>query len=100
MTSPADLSAQPTPLTDVAQHSLDAARFTGGEDAGGIDPTVLGEQLDAVGRDKSLASHERRAKALEIFKAADKAAIDQARARLGAGTPGLMWHADCQPRAM
>ena len=77
------------PLTDLGQAARDAARFTGVDGPRGLDPVALGERLDGVGRDKDLAAKEKRAAALKIFKTADKAAIEQARARLEAGTPGI-----------
>jgi len=77
------------PLTDIGKATRDAARFTGADHGAGLDPSMLGEQLDQVGRDKNLSATERRAAALAIFKDADKAAIAQARKRLEAGTPGM-----------
>ena len=78
-----------TPLTDLGEAARDAARFTGVDGPRGLDPVALGERLDAVGRDKDRAPTDKRAAALDIFKAADEAAIEQARARLKSGTPGI-----------
>ncbi len=77
------------PLAGLGRVARDAARFTGADGPHGLDPTALGERLDAVGRDKNLTATEKRAAALGIFKDADVAAIRQARARLEAGTPGI-----------
>jgi len=79
----------PQPLTDLGKATRDAARYTGADHGASLDPIMLGEELDIVGRDKSLSGAERRAAALQIFKRTDAAAIEQARARLDAGTPGI-----------
>ncbi len=91
MTKPATplATAGAMPLTQLGRGTREAARFIGGEAAGGIDPTALGEHLDAIGRNKDLDGPAKKAAALAIFKEADATAISQARARLDAGTPGI-----------
>lgn len=91
MTSPAEPLAHfgDAPLQDLGRTAKEAARYLEAESKAALDPEILGDRLDRVGRDKKLSSLERRAAALAILKEAEAAAMGLAKSRLEAGTPGV-----------